>query len=109
MKKIIAILLSAVMLLTAFSSLAENGQDDRTVDTVSSASINGNNNQQNGQENPAHRPQIVTGIMPALWRMHIVPKRPKIAGKIPHTRTCPSPQMRYFVLVSSSSPMGPRA
>ena len=39
MKKKIAILLSAVMLLTAFSSLAENERADVNIDTVSSASI----------------------------------------------------------------------
>ena len=41
------------MLLTACSSLAENERADVNIDTVSSASISGNNNQQNGQQPPA--------------------------------------------------------
>ena len=65
MRKIIAILLSAVMILTAAASLAENDQDRQTVDTVSTASVqgtnghqppampDGGNNQQNGQQPPA--------------------------------------------------------
>ena len=67
MRKIIAILLSAVMILTAAASLAENDQDRQTVDTVSTASVqgtnghqppvmpdpDGGNSQQNGQQPPA--------------------------------------------------------
>ena len=46
MKRIIAVLLSAVMLLTAVTSLAENDQNSQTVDTVTTASIKGENGQQ---------------------------------------------------------------
>ena len=65
MKRIIAVLLSAVMLLTAVTSLAENDQNSQTVDTVTTASIKGENGQQppampdggsnpqNGQQPPA--------------------------------------------------------